>query len=72
MGVPAMPPLAKRQLPRLTHWPHRSRCKARAVGGGREEVRARTDQERGAPHVWIDYLICLLYTSPSPRDRSLS
>eukprot|EP00959_Pyramimonas_sp_CCMP1952_P348432 7298912-Pyramimonas_sp.AAC.1 len=34
-----MPPLAERQLHRLTHWPRRS----------------RTDQERDTPQVWFDY-----------------
>ena len=50
-----MPPLPERQLHRLTHWPYRSWCKACVVGGGREEVHTRTDQERDTPQVWIDY-----------------
>eukprot|EP00959_Pyramimonas_sp_CCMP1952_P422342 8847370-Pyramimonas_sp.AAC.2 len=50
-----MPPLAERQLHRLTHWPCHSRRKACFAGGGREEVRRGTDQERDAPRVWIDF-----------------
>ena len=42
----------------------------------REEARAYTEQfyEKKASEleVTVDYYICLLYTSPSPRDATLS